>query len=102
MQRALSVAALVMVAGCSGDGLVSPDVLSYSATSRVIDQPVPFRTTTQKVIETNVTITNTTHRTLTFVANADCIAGIRAFRTQDRSASPAYTYERESYVCAAV
>jgi hypothetical protein len=102
VKTVLLVGMLAIVAGCSGDGLLSPEVLSYRATSRVVDEPVPFRTTTQKVIETSVTITNTTRRTLTFAANTNCIAGIRAFRTPDLSASPAYTYERQSYECAAV
>jgi hypothetical protein len=92
MKKILLVAvAVVFAGGCRGDGLLSPGVLSYSGTSRVV--PDPFRNDKAPTVEATVLIANTTDRPLTFHYSHDVCDGarLRAFATPSMSGSPVWT-----------
>ena len=81
--RALGVgAAVISLAGCSSDGLTSPSVLSYSATSRVV--PNPYVNVPVPAIETVVSIRNETSVTLSFVAGNCGVSGLKVYASAAR------------------
>jgi hypothetical protein len=102
MKKILLVAvAGVVVAGCRGDGLLSPDVLTYSATSRIA--PVPFDKDAAPGVETTMFIKNHTGNTITFNYSRDVCQGLElhVFSSSKITGSPAWKSPPPG-VCAAI
>jgi hypothetical protein len=100
MKKILLVAVAVVVAGgCRGDGLLSPNVLTYSAESQVV--PNFYNTPANPSVETTVHITNNTDNTITFNYSRGNCGGfeLHAFVTADRSGTPAWNSFQPGLVC---
>jgi hypothetical protein len=91
MKKILLVAvAVVFGGGCRGDGLLSPNVLTYSATSRIV--PFPFDKQGEPSVETAMFIKNHTDNTVTFNYSRDNCDGLElhVFRSPGMSGNPVW------------
>ena len=95
----LAAVAGVLAAGCRGDGLLSPSVLTYSATSRVVSNF--YGTPAVTSVETTVRITNNTDNTITFnYSRGDCGGfELHAFFTADMSGTPIWNSFQAGLEC---
>jgi hypothetical protein len=100
MKKILLVAvAVVFAGGCRGDGLLSPNVLAYSGTSRLV--PFPGERNVIPGVEATVLIANDTDRPLSFHYSHDVCDGarLRAFATPSMSGAPVWT-SPDNVICA--
>jgi hypothetical protein len=101
MKKILLVAVVFAFAGgCRGDGLLSPNVLTYSGTSRVA--PVADRLDHPLAVQATVVITNTNDRPITFNYERSVCFGfqLHAFATSDMSGAPVWNSNQPGQACA--
>jgi hypothetical protein len=100
MKKILLVAvAVVFAGGCRGDGLLSPNVLTYSATTRVVTNF--YGTPAIPSVETTVRIANNTDHTITFnYSRGDCGGlELHAFSSADMSGTPTWNSFQPGLEC---
>jgi len=90
MNRLLLVACVIALAGCHSDNLLSPDVVTFSAQSIVNMNSSIYRVPTP-VIETTVTMTNTSDQVYSIKAGECGTFGLKVFRSSDFSGTPIWS-----------
>lgn len=104
--RVLLAGLAFVASGCSGAGLVSPnwlasaDILTFSATNRVVSHP--YMTAHPPAVEVTVRITNDNNRTIPFNYSRCGQIGLRAFASADMSGSAIWETDNSQLSCSAI
>ncbi len=107
-KKILFVAIVGFASGCTGYDVVSPnwrvspDVLTFTASSQVV--PSPYLRDHPPVVEATITITNNQTQAIVFNYSRDICDGleIRAFPSADLSGTPVWSMSNAGIECAAV